>query len=122
MDEGLTKIVQLNPSYFAFISGIAVSVATNLITGLAIERYGRSFDLPILVAALLFLVASVVFMILSWNLEEPYNKWKTTRSKDLGWSETEIRKVAANSKAHKLWALMIIGVLFFLLGFVILFV
>jgi hypothetical protein len=33
MGERLTKIVQLNPSYFAFLSGIAVSIAANLMTG-----------------------------------------------------------------------------------------
>lgn len=120
MDERLTKIAQLNPAYFAFISGIAVSVAANLITGLAIERYGRSFGLHILVAAFLFLATGVIFMVLSWNLEEPYTKWKTI-SRNLGWSEIEIRRVAVNGKAHLLWSLMLIGALLFLLGFIVLF-
>jgi hypothetical protein len=74
-----------------------------------------------LIAALLFLIASVAFIVLSWNLEEPYTKWKTIRNRDLGWSEAEIRRVAANGKAHLLWGLMIIGALLFLLGFVVLF-
>ena len=120
MDEGLTKIVQLNPSYFAFISGIAVSVAANLLTDLATGGSGWHLDLRILGSALLLFVAGVIFMILSWNLEEPFRKWKTIR-RDLGWSEAKIREVAVNGKAYQLWAVMVIGVLLFLLGFVILF-
>jgi len=121
MGDRLYMIVQLNPSYFAFISGIAISTATNLLTDLTTGGSERHLNLPILGAALLFLVAGVTFMILSWNLEEPFNKWKTI-SRDLGWSESKIREVAINGKAHLLWGLMVIGTLLFLLGFVVLLV
>ncbi len=120
MDGRLYMIVQLSPSYFAFISGIAVSVAANLLTDLATSGSEWHLDLRILESALLLFAAGVTFTILSWNLEEPYRKWKAI-SRDLGWSEAKIREVAVNGKAYQLWALMAIGVLLFLLGFVILF-
>src|SRR4030067_2821364 len=120
MGHRLYMIVQLNPSYFAFISGIAISTATNLLTNLATDWSKRHLDLLIPGAALLFLAAGITFMILSWNLENPFNKWKTI-SRDLGWSEAKIREVAVDGKAHLLWSLMIIGTLLFLLGLVILF-
>ncbi len=120
MGERLTKIAQLNPSYFAFISGVAISASTNLLTDLMTDRSGRRFDFFILVSALLLFAAGVTFIILSWNLEEPFRKWKTI-SRNLGWSEAKIREIAANGKAHRLWSLMILGILFFLLGLVTLF-
>lgn len=120
MGNWLYKIVQLNPSYFAFISGIAVSTATNLLTNLTTGRSERHLDWPILAAALLFLAAGITFMLLSWNLEQPFSKWKTI-NRDLGWSEAKICEIAVNGKAHQLWGLIITGVLLFLLGFIVLF-
>lgn len=127
MGDRLFIIVQFNPSYFAFLSGITVSTATNLLTNLATDKSKWYVNLPSLEGAILFLASGVAFILLSWNLEEPFSKWKSikeskTKGKDLDWTETEIRQVALSGKVYILWGLMVIGILLSALGFVILLV
>jgi hypothetical protein len=121
MGDRFYFIAQLNPSYFAYISGIAISTAINLLTGLVTGGREHCFDLSILGASLFLLGASITFVVLSWNLEEPYHKWKTI-SRELDWSEAKIHEVAVSGKSRLLWGLMITGALLFFLGFVILLV
>jgi len=120
MANSLTKIVTLSPNYFAFLSGIAISIATKLVTGLAIEKYGEKFGWLILVPTILFTIAGITFISISWALAEPHQKWRTI-NRELGWSENEIRKISIGDKTLLLWALLCIGFLSFLIGFVILF-
>ena len=122
MDHWRYLIVRLNPSYFAFISGISVSAATNLLTDLATTKKTElGLNLPGFSAALLLFGAGIFFILLSWNLEEPFRKWKTI-GRDLGWSEQKILEISANGKSKQLWGLMILGILLFITGLAILFV
>ena len=111
MVNWLTKIVRVQPSYFAFLSGIAISFGTKLAMGLAIEDYKTLFGSFIILPTILFFVAGISFIFLSWTLEEPNIKWKNT-NREL-WSGDEIRRIALNGKAPILWCLLIIGILAF---------
>lgn len=116
----MTRIVALSPNYFSFLSGIAISIATKLVIGLAIERYGEKFGQLILMPTILFTIAGITFISISWVLAEPHQKWRTI-SRELGWSEDEIRKISVGNKACLLWVLLCVGFLSFLIGFAILF-
>ncbi|MDP1624300.1 MAG: hypothetical protein Q8L64_00875 [bacterium] len=110
------KIVQFQPSYFAFLSGIAISFSTKLIMGIAIEDYKTRFGSIIALPTVLFFIAGLSFIFLSWTLEEPNSKWKSI-NREL-WAEEEIMRVAANGKAPLLWSLFIVGVMTFIASFV----
>ena len=114
MANWLTKIVRFQPSYFAFLSGIAISFGAKLAMGLAIEDYKTRFGSIIILPTLLFFVAGISFILLSWTLEEPNTKWKNI-NREL-WPEDEIRRIALNGMAPVLWCLLIVGILAFLGG------
>lgn len=120
MAHNRAKIVILNPSYFAFLSGISVSIATKLLLGLALEDYKNRFNSFIIVSNLLFFLAGLFLIFFSWKLEEPHRKWKTT-SREIGWNEDEIRLAALGNHIRVLWFLLIGGVSLFVMGIACLF-
>jgi formate/nitrite transporter FocA (FNT family) len=114
------EIVKLNPSYFAFISGVAISLATNLLTGLKVNFKQGHLDISILVSTFLFSISGILLIFLSWKLEEPHAKWKSI-SRDIGWTESQITEIAIEKKGNSLWGLMIVALLFLISGLAILF-
>lgn len=121
MDERLRRIVQLNPNYFAFISGVAISASVNLLTGLVSENPSSKPCWVVPASAALFFFSSVAFIILSWQLEDPFNKWKRIRERsDLGWDDPEKLEVAAGDGISRLWILLILGTVLLVCGSVVL--
>ncbi len=78
-----SRIVKLNPSYLAFLSGLFVSISINLLTDLVFgnpDNHLVHIEWLVLIA---FLVASVAFAILASDLEKPHQHWV------LHWRDTE---------------------------------
>ena len=73
--EPVSKIVKLNPSYFAFLSGLFVSISINLLTDLVFGRPDKRLILVEWLVLIAFLAASVTFAILASDLEKPHQHW-----------------------------------------------
>jgi len=116
-------IIKLNPSYLAFISGIMVSAAINLLTTLAAAEIRQNPCDRVLAGSLLLLIASIVFMITSWNLEESFSRWRAFKRgelKDLWPTQQETLQVIAGGKAPLCWCLLAVGLLLFLFALLVL--
>jgi len=121
MDGWIGLIVKINPSYFAFLSGILVSSGLNLITSRLVEKDITNKMGSIGYISILLFLAGVFFMILSWSLEEPFRIWKTA-NRELGWSEADITSIAFGESKNRIWLLFILAILFLLISIVIIFI
>lgn len=116
-------IVQLNPSYLAFFSGVLVSAGVNILTMLAAEGFQRSRGAQLCWVSFLLLASAVVLMILSWNLELPFSEWRRWAlgeydAADLSPNEA-IERISGGQIAV-FWRLLGVGLLLFLGALVIL--
>ena len=119
-----SRIVKLNPSYLAFLSGLFVSISINLLTDLVFGNPKANlikFEWLILFA---FLIASLTFAALASDLEKPHQHWvlhwrDEKNHNDL--TETEVINGAVRDRLPILIIELLIGSIASITGIVLLF-
>jgi len=101
MVKSFGKIVKLNPSNLAFLSGLFLSIAINLLTDLVFGNPETSSITVEWVVLTAFLIASIALAILASDLEKPHQHWAlywrdTKEHHDL--SESDVIKGAIKDK------------------------
>jgi hypothetical protein len=118
----LNKVVMWQPSIFAFISGIVVSTATNLLTSLVTSVDPAICRPLIITSAGLFLSSGILLMLQTWSLEEPHNKWKEWKAQQVSGvldarDEDIQEKVLSGNKI--IWIIMTSWIMLFAAGLVL---
>jgi len=118
-----SRIVKLNPSYLAFLSGLFVSISINLLTDLVFGNPNNALLLVEWLILIAFLIASVAFAILASDLEKPHQHWvlywRDTKEQ-LGLVESEVIDGAVRGRLSYLTAELLFGSIASILGIVLL--
>jgi hypothetical protein len=68
-------IVRLNPSFFAFLSGVSIAISTNLLTSLVLSSPLTKLETLTWGAVGTFFVAGTALAALASHLEGPHQHW-----------------------------------------------
>jgi hypothetical protein len=119
----IAGIVRFNPSYFAFLSGIVVSISINLITDLAFGSPHAELKSTEWLVAGTFFIASLAFAVLASDLDRPHQHWVVywRDTKDhYGLEEKVIIQGAIQSKLTIITVELILGLMASTVGLVLL--
>lgn len=111
MEDRFLQIVKWNPSYISFLSGVFVSAAINVLTGIAtLDKMPAKGTVLLSDFTFLFLTA-VLLAVFAIHLEDPHHHWKIYR--DTGVREIDLLRRAVGGKKR---ILQVEGVLTLILG------
>lgn len=109
-------IAKFNPGYFAFFSGISISVATNILTTVkASPEMSCVLRNELILSTVLFFMSGIFTIFLSWSLEEAFIKWKTA-DRNMGYTEEKILSIAIDGHTFQCWFYFILGIVLFICG------
>ena len=119
-----SRIVKLNPSYLAFLSGLFVSIWINLLTDLVFGN--PAIDLVLLEWSVLiaFLIASGAAAILASDLEKPHQHWVLhwrDTEEHHGLAESDVINGAVSERLPSLVTELVLGMISAIAGIVLLF-
>jgi hypothetical protein len=122
--EYFGRLVKLNPNYFAFLSGLSVSISINLLTDLVFGKPEPSLVYLERLVLIAFLISSINFAILASSLEKPHQHWvlhwRDTEAHH-GLLESEVINGAVRDKLLNLALAFMLGSIFSFIGIVLLF-
>jgi hypothetical protein len=112
-------LVKLNPSYFAFLGGIFVSICINLLTDLVFGNPDNAKMVFEWLVTATFFIASIAYIGLSTVLDKPYRHWvvywrDAVNHYDL--KELEIIRGAIGEKKNIILSEFVLGVTATILG------
>jgi hypothetical protein len=67
MDDTLLALARVNPVFFPFLSGIGISISTNIVVGLAMGDTLHVMYGTLLVSSTLLFASGLVFTLVAWR-------------------------------------------------------
>lgn len=121
------RIVKINPSYLAFLSGVFVSISINILTELVFGNPNSDFATMEWLVLFTFFVASISLAVFASELEKPHQHWvlywRDSKEKiQLGLAESKVIEGALGDRLPFLIAELLTGSVTSITGIVLLFI